>query len=429
MNINSDIFTEETYLRDTITLIIIFFISIVTTLSGIGGGSLLVPIFMLINDFNINIAVPLSVSTIFASTFVRIIYFYNKDHPRVAGRSLIYYFPILIIIPFITNLAFLGIILADTMPIIITAVVILLLLGYTFYKTLMNGIKKFKLENQKNNNSNLLIPNNESEINYAIIDDIFYETKIKKNSNNLVEIDGIDGIEIDINFGKNIHMNAKDNIKKNISMTVLLLIIITVGSTLTAIRSLYNPCSEINIILIVFQVVLITCLGLLICYFIRHDTQIRKDNNYLTTESDIIYSNKNIIKIIIISSITGILTTYIGIGGGPLIIPLLIHLRISPDVVIATGSMSGLFTSLISIINYAISSKLLWKYALSYMLSSSVGAYIGLILLNKLIKKNQSYIVFLVALLLLTSIVLLIINLIISNGKNAFINFKFNNIC
>lgn len=411
VDINAVIFSTESYPKDITTLVAVFIVSILTTISGIGGGSLMVPLFMIINGFSINTAVPLSVATIVGSTIVRIVYFYNKEHPRVSGRSLIYYFPILIIVPFITNFSFLGIILADLMPNVITAIIILILLGYTFYKTLMNGIKKFRQEHAKSENKRIITNDEKNTLRTSII-----------------EFDGIElNTEIDSHTA---HPNAKDNIKKNITMTLFLIAIIAFGSVFSTVRKKYDNCGLENISLIVFQVVIISAIGLLICLLIHIELQARRDNNYLMTESDIIFSKKSVAKIIIISSLTGILATYIGIGGGSLIVPLMIHLGISPDVVVATGSMSALFTALISTINYLIDSKLLWKYALSYMASSSLGACAGILLLNKLVsKKHQSYIIFIVAALVLTSTVLLIINLIISQGFNAFIEMKINDIC
>lgn len=415
INILEEIFTPQTYYWDILVCIIIFLISILTTITGIGGGALLVPMFMLINNFSTNTAVPLSVSTILGSTVVRIVFFYKRDHPKVSGRNLIYYFPILIIVPFISNTNFVGTILADLLPNLVTIIMILLLLGYTFVKTLINGINKLRMEKRENKLSKI---------------DQESSSKLNLSKMSYIEFDGLNFSLTKIKLeDRKVHNNAKDNMKKNIIIMVILLTISLLASAFTLARTPFSTCGWQFGVLVATQELVIVGIGIGLCFYIRKEIKTWQDNNYLTTDSDIIFSLKNIIKIIIFSSITGMLATYIGLGGGSIIAPLLIDLGISPDVMVATSAAATLFSSLISTLTYIIQSKLLLIYAAVYLIFSISGSIVGILILKKIGKKYQSYIIFLLCLTFVVSTILLILNITIGSNSNIFTDITFGDIC
>ena len=86
------------------------------------------------------------------------------------------------------------------------------------------------------------------------------------------------------------------------------------------------------------------------------------------------------------------------------------------------------FSSIISTVNYIIVGKLLINYGLLYSFTSAIGSIFGLKLSNYILSKfkRQSIIIFVVSLILFTSIILLITNALTNNN---FSNFTFNNIC
>ena len=99
-----------------------------------------------------------------------------------------------------------------------------------------------------------------------------------------------------------------------------------------------------------------------------------------------------------------------------------------PEVVVATSSISTLFSSIISCVNYILNGNFLWKYGLTFAVSSALGSIIGLKISDYILKRfrRQSFIIFIVSLILFTSIILLTYNSIILSNK---INFTFNNFC
>ena len=119
--------------QDIQTSILVFFISIITTIGGVGGGGLLIPTYLLVGKFNLTQSVPLSIITIFGDTIVRLIYLFPKKHPLNNKRSIIDLTPLLLLIPFDGNTSFIGVILANLLPDIFRLFCIIFILGLTFF--------------------------------------------------------------------------------------------------------------------------------------------------------------------------------------------------------------------------------------------------------------------------------------------------------
>ena len=111
-----------------------------------------------------------------------------------------------------------------------------------------------------------------------------------------------------------------------------------------------------------------------------------------------------------------------------LITPIMIQVGMIPEVVVATSAISTLFSSLISTINYIVEGKLLWSYGIAFALSSGFGSIFGLklsdFILNKF--KRQSLIIFIVSMILFTSIILLVVN---SATDKEVTKISFKNYC
>ena len=76
-----EIYSSEYLNNDIGTSVLVFFISILTTIGGVGGGGLLIPTYLLLGRFSLSQSVPLSIMTIFGDTLVRLVYLYPKHHP------------------------------------------------------------------------------------------------------------------------------------------------------------------------------------------------------------------------------------------------------------------------------------------------------------------------------------------------------------
>jgi uncharacterized membrane protein YfcA len=401
--INQRVLFESDITLDIILIFIIFFISIITTIGGVGGGGLFIPAFMLLGKFKLEEAIPLSVITILGNTIVRMINLYNKRHPLNEKRYLIDMIPLLLIIPFDGNASFIGIMLSDFTPKILTIILIILTLGFTFYKSIKKAISSFLKEN-------IFLNNKDNNIEMVVIDGIA-EYFPKEDIEEAIPTDG-----------------EGDKLSDKIKKSILQLGVIFLISIFTITRTYINKCTLWYWLQILLQFVVINIIGYLIVKYISRAYEEKRKNNYIFLKGDIVWNIKNIIKFIIIGSVTGILSTYMGIGGGMLTTPVMINVGMIPEVVVATSSVSTFFSSMISVLNYIVNGKLLWDYGIIFSISSAFGSIIGLCLSNYILKKykRQSIIIFIVSLILFTSTILLIINAV---TKSDISNFEFKNIC
>lgn len=403
-NDNERIFFDTYLGTDIITIFLVFFISIITTIGGVGGGGLLIPTYMLVSKFSLEEAIPLSVVTILGDTLVRVLVLYNKRHPLNEKRYLIDMMPILLIVPFDGNSSFIGVILSQITPQSLTIILIILVLGFTFYKSISKAIRSFLKENiylnQENNNLEMVMIDGIAEYFDA-------EQVREARLNNLGE---------------------GDTLKDKIIKTGIIFTSILIISIFSITRSLLDKCGLYYWIHIISQFFIVAIMGFLIIKYLANDYEKKRQNNYIFLQGDIIWKKENITKFILIATVTGALSTYMGIGGGMLITPIMMQVGMIPEVVVATTSITTFFSSIISTINYILVGKLLINYGLLYSFVSAIGSIFGLILSNMMLSrfKRQSIIIFIVSLILFTSIILLVTNALTNNDLSEF---KFNNFC
>lgn len=416
------IFNDNTGL-DILLLFLVFVISIITTIGGVGGGGLLIPTFMLIGKFNLEEAIPLSVITILGDTTVRLINLYNKKHPLNSKRNLINLTPLLLIVPFDGNTSFFGVLLSDFTPKILTIILIIVTLGFTFYKSILKAISSFINENK-------VLNRKDNDIEIIVYDDNGIEMiEFDENDMEMIVIDGIAEY-----FPKNEIEKAKaidglgDSNRDKYKDTFILFIAIAIVAIFSITRILINKCSIWYWLQILLQFITISSIGYFIVKYVSKDYEEKRENNYIFLKGDIVWSKSNIIKFVLIGSITGVLSTYMGIGGGMLTTPVMINVGMIPEVVVATSSVSTFFSSIISIVNYIISGKLIWDYGIIFSISSALGSILGLKLSDYILQKykRQSLIIFIVSLILFTSIILLTVNAFTKYDINEF---TFNKVC
>ena len=224
------------------------------------------------------------------------------------------------------------------------------------------------------------------------------------------------------------NLGEGDTLNDKLIKTGIIFLSILIISIFSITRSLIDKCSLYYWIHTVSQFFIVGIIGFLIIKYLANDYEKKRQNNYIFLEGDIIWKKENITKFILIATVTGALSTYMGIGGGMLITPIMMQVGMIPEVVVATSSITTFFSSTISTINYILVGKLLINYGLLYSFVSALGSIFGLILSNIILTKfrRQSIIIFIVSLILFTSIILLVTNGLTNYN---FYRFKFNNFC
>lgn len=360
----------------------IFGLSIITTISGVGGGGIFIP-YMIFNDFTLEDSVPLTITIILGDSVIKMLLLYNLPNPDEPKRYLMDLTPSNIIVPFDAIFSWLGVILIKIIPSFFTIILVILLSIISIIKIGKNGLKECKKRP----------------------DIIIYPE--------------IDGIEIYLNN----HMKDKPEDDRKRNLYLIILNILIVG--LFGLRDKFIKCSLEYWLLIGGNVFSMILMSLINSKFINYQYEKRKENNFNFIPSDIKWNYKNIIILGSLSSIAGILSTWLGLGGSSLITPILYYFEMSPDVVSVSIGVSTLFSSLISLLNYIFGGNYLLEWGIILYIVSSLGSICGVLLLKVIMKKlNKGFISLLVVLMLVISSISLLIN-ILNNSDN----FKSNNFC
>ena len=92
---------------------------------------------------------------------------------------------------------------------------------------------------------------------------------------------------------------------------------------------------------------------------------------------------------IIIGFLAGLLSTLVGIGGGPLFNPMLISIGLHPQAASATGMYLVQFVAGTNSLLYAINKTLLLNWSLWMLVTTATAAIIGITMINKIIAKTK----------------------------------------
>ena len=112
---------------------------------GIGGGGILVPIYILVMGFSPKHAIPLSNITVFGGACANMYLNAQKRHP-LADRPLVDWDLILVMEPLTIAGALMGAFLNKVLPEAFLVIMLVLLLSFTAYNTLKKAIKMYKKE-------------------------------------------------------------------------------------------------------------------------------------------------------------------------------------------------------------------------------------------------------------------------------------------
>jgi Sulfite exporter TauE/SafE len=144
---------------------------------GIGGGGILVPIYILVMGFSPKHAIPLSNVTVFGGAVANAVLNANKRHP-LTDRPLVDWDLILVMEPLTIAGALMGAFLNKILPSELLVVMLVLLLAFTAYTTLETAIKMYKVETRQ-------MRAMESELTKIVHDD--EEEEVEQQAESLLE--------------------------------------------------------------------------------------------------------------------------------------------------------------------------------------------------------------------------------------------------
>lgn len=373
---------------DLFLTLLIFGTTTLSTLSGVGGGAIDVLILMLVGGFPLEMAVPLALCDVYGACIVKFGYFVKRRNPLNNFRYLPNYKIVLLFVPLYGTFVYVGYLLNSYSPYFLTLLVLFVVLFISLYKSLMKLLVLYR-------NSSSVYVKERAEI------DGIYDVLVEKESITLEEVTlYMDYAQVKVSkYDLDLY-----GIHRRREKLFGLLFVNSLCIALNLILLFFTFLKLINAVLFFGIQLLFVCFVLffVVCY-------IYIDRNIGDT---IIWSWFNILKLIVASSVTGVVSSYVGIGGGMIMNPILVSMKVSPHVVLATYSVSAFYSVTIAILQYIILGKnFLLFYAFLFFFCGIFGALCGVLLLHFM--NSQKAIIWCMVFLFLISIFMVFLNLVL----------------
>jgi len=373
---------------DLFLALLIFATTTLSTLSGVGGGAIDVLILMFVGSFPLEMAVPLALCDVFGACIVKFCYFVKRRNPLNYYKYLANYKIVLLFVPLYGTFSYIGYLLNSLSPYIFSLCVLFVVLCVSLYKSTAKLIVLYK-------NKGSCVKDR------AEIDGI-YDVLVEKESvlmeNVVVEMDytyvNVSKHDLDLYS----IMRHKEKIFELLLLNGICIGINLVLLLFTFLKLIDKIKFLVYIIQIIFSLVFVFFVT---CYIFLNKNQ--KDT--------IIWNTFNILKLIMASCFTGVVSSYVGIGGGMIMNPILVSMKVPPHVVLATYSVSAFYSVTIAILQYFIFGTVSLAYAFLFFCCGIAGALCGVFLLHFM--NSQKAIVWSMVLLFLVSIMAVCVSFVL----------------
>jgi uncharacterized membrane protein YfcA len=450
--------------QDIINSIVIFCCNIIASAAGLGGGGLNLPLFLVLFKFEYSKSVVLSLCAVFGNITAQILINFRRRHPLNTSRHLIYWDVLLTMLPAQISGANLGVIAASILPPTVLLYAAMTVLTYATIRTFIKGRSYWLAESAMKSKSTLTIINLlreesgeteklfsgdfENDFNLDLSDHLIGDLDSNNYSNDMDNYDERDS-ETDLrtpSFNSHYIMNTNDSKnsgKINKSKTFNPIPSRKTSSLNSGVVSINDsdkkpieyPYYIIKILLFVWiyyasyayclhdikwvtkcslQYYLILGLAYIpilgvAMYGLRYVSRNQRIHPQTLLIGDINFRESSIF-ITLIPFFIGILCSLLGIGGGELMGPYLLSLRIIPIVSTATTSMMTFFTATSSLIHYGIEGKIPLNWGLYLFFIGFLAGLIGRTFTISITKSlgRPSIFVFMLVLFLIASIGLLL---------------------
>ena len=401
---------------------------IVAAGGGIGGGGILVPIYILVMGFSPKHAIPLSNITVFGGAMANTYLNSKKRHP-LADRPLVDWDLILIMEPLTIAGALMGAFLNKLLPDEVLIFLLVLLLSFTAYNTLKKAIKMYKLETEHMaatagfmNESELTVIANgsekeeEEEAEDNLIENMeLQDGEPEPEEDDMIDVDDInDDLKIILHEEK---VTPSGNITLLLSMFVVVLFINVMKGGGAFPSPIGIECGSSSFwaanFIMLGWIVLISLLAR--SYLVNRYERKRKCG-YQYVEGDIKWDANATFIYPVICALAGFFAGMFGVGGGIVKGPLMLAMGVHPKVSSASSATMILFTSFTASTSFMVFGLLIPDYAIICLVIGFVATFGGQIALYYLMNKYQrnSYIAFSIGGVVLLSAFLMTIQSIVS---------------
>lgn len=391
---------------------------------GIGGGGILVPIYILVMGFSPKNAIPLSNVTVFGGAVANTYLNAQKRHP-LADRPMVDWDLILIMEPLTIAGALLGAFLNKLMREEVLVVMLVLLLSFTAYNTLKKAIKMYKVESIQIARQRL----KESEL-----------SVMASQNNNVNEIEAendlLDDVGEDLEM-EEVEMEEDQELKRileeertapmlNIKILVIMFVVVLLINVLKGGGAFPSPlgieCGGVGFWLAnIFMLTWIVLISLWIRNYLIKRCERKELCGYKYVEGDIKWDEQATTLYPAICTLAGFFAGMFGVGGGIVKGPLMLAMGVHPKVSSASSACMILFTSFTATSSFVVFGLLVHDYAVVCLLVGFTATYCGQIALYYLMSKYErnSYIAFSIGSVVLLSALLMTVQSLVSMAEGG----------
>jgi Predicted permeases len=390
---------------------------------GIGGGGILVPIYILVMKFSPKHAIPLSNITVFGGAVANTILNSQKRHP-LADRPMVDWDLILIMEPLTIAGALMGAFLNKLLREEVLVVMLVLLLSFTAYNTLKKAMKMYRIESihlarerQKENELTAMKMENLIEEEAEAEDELLAEDD---DDTEVME-------EVEINDElRQLLQEEKIAPKRNIYILIMLFITILTMNLLKGGGAFKSPlgikCGGRGFwIANASMLLLIVGISFWVKYYLmeKHERKVRCGFKYV--EGDIRWDGHATTLYPLICTLAGFFAGMFGVGGGIVKGPLMLAMGVHPKVSSASSAVMILFTSFTATSSFIAFGLLVYDYAFVCLMVGFFATYVGQIALYYLMSKYErnSYIAFSIGGVVLLSALLMTVQSLVSMAEHG----------
>lgn len=382
---------------------------------GVGGGGVLVPIFILIMRFKAKHAIPLSNITVLGGAFANAYLNLSKRHPLI-DRPLVDWDLILIMEPLAIAGALIGAFLNKVLNEMVLMISLVVLLSFTAYTSLNKAMKMYKKETKMmmQKESELTAMARREEENEDEMDSLIDRFQEDDDEEDLV-------LDADPRLVKLLE-KERDIPMYNVYVLMILFTAIMIMNVLKGGQAFPSPlgisCGSTSFWVTNLLMILMTIYGIVLArshlikqYYLKQDLK-----DYPKIEGDIDWNERNTIIYPVICLTAGFFAGMFGVGGGIVKGPLMLAMGVHPSVASATSACMILFTSLTATTSFIVFGLMIFDYSIACFIAGFVATFVGQVLTTHMMKKNNrsSYIAFSIGLIVLLSAFLMTVQSMIA---------------
>jgi len=357
---------------------------------GIGGGGILVPIYILVMNFSPRYGIPLSNVTILGGSIANNAFNILKRHPA-RPRPMIDYDLVLLMEPPTIAGAVLGSILNKVLPEWVITTLLVLVLGFTACRTWSSGNKLWQKEEDKLG----LKAENEEDDQTVAAPLIATATKDAQGGGD-GDADPVSPSSADI-LAEIEEDEAIQFPWWKVSAIALCFGLVVISNLLKLHTA---KCGSTGYWILMLCPVFITgAMMIVVRMYLLNKMERKKQAGYVLVEGDIEWDATRTIAYPLLCALSGVFAGMFGIGGGIVKGPLMVEMGVLPEVSAATAAFMIAFTASSATVTYASFGNVAWDFAGVLVVLGLVFTSIGQYIVNGYVARTgrSSVIVFIIA--------------------------------